>query len=125
MENERRDDVVEGIELPAPTNAPLYFALGLALLLAGLVTNEIVSAVGVAIAVLGAIGWWREVLPHEHEAAVPLQPEALRARPVEARLAAGEEPLAVRRSLAADSSLTREQLHAGIAAVQALEENRK
>ena len=70
MENERRDDVGEGIELPAPTSAPLYFALGLALLLAGLVTNEIVSAVGGATAVLGAIGYaageseevWRPLL---------------------------------------------------------------
>jgi hypothetical protein len=97
MASERRSDVGrEGIELPAPTSAPLYFALGLSLLLAGLVTNEIVSAVGVAIAVLGAIGWWREVLPHEHEAAVPLQPEALRARPLEARLAAVERLVAGR-----------------------------
>ena len=96
MENERRDDVEEGIELPAPTNAPLYFALGLALLLAGLVTNEIVSAVGGATAVLGAIGWWREVLPHEHEAVVPLQPEAQRARPIEPRADAVERMVAGR-----------------------------
>ena len=86
MVNEPQDhDCRPGIPLPAPTSAPLYFALGLSLLLAGLVTHEIVSAVGAATAVLGAIGWWRQVLPHEHETTVALQPEALRARPVEAR----------------------------------------
>lgn len=58
------------VELPAPTASPLYFALGLALLLAGLVTNAIVSVVGLGAAALGAIGWWRQVLPIEHEMAV-------------------------------------------------------
>ena len=96
MESERRDNAEEGIELPAPTSAPLYFALGLALLFAGLVTNEIVSAVGGAIAVLGAIGWWREMLPHQHEIAVPLQPEEQRARPVEPRAEGVERMVAGR-----------------------------
>ena len=39
-----------GIELPAPTSFPIYFALGITLLLAGLVTHEIVSWVGLAAA---------------------------------------------------------------------------
>jgi hypothetical protein len=58
------------IELPAPTASPLYFALGLSLLFAGLVTNVIVSVVGLLTAVVGAIGWWRQVLPVEHEVAI-------------------------------------------------------
>jgi len=85
-----------GIELPATTSSPLYFALGLSLLLAGLVTNEIVSAVGGITAVIGAIGWWRQVLPHEHEVAVPLQTESQRARPVQARHEAVERLVAGR-----------------------------
>ncbi|MEE2679670.1 MAG: hypothetical protein VX546_13905 [Myxococcota bacterium] len=85
MESERRDDAPTHIELPAPTNSPLYFALGLALVMAGLVTNEIVSIVGGITAVLGAIGWWREVLPREHEIAVPVQSESERARPITPR----------------------------------------
>jgi len=96
MESERRDDMEEGIELPAPTSAPLYFALGLALILAGLVTNEIVSAVGGATAVLGAIGWWREMLPKQHEITVPLQSEEERARPIEPRVEGVEHMVAGR-----------------------------
>lgn len=75
----------DGIELPAPTSAPLYFAFGLALLFAGLVTHPLVSAVGLVLSVSGAIGWWREVLPHEHEERVALQPEGERASPIAPR----------------------------------------
>jgi hypothetical protein len=86
-----------GIELPAPTSAPLYFALGLALLFAGLVTHPLVSAVGLASAIAGAIGWWREVLPRAREVRVPFQGDAERARPIAprrdavVRLVAGRE----------------------------------
>jgi hypothetical protein len=91
-----------GVELPVPTSAPLYFALGLALLFAGLVTHFLISVVGLVAAVAGAVGWWREVLPHENEERVPLQPESERARPVEPRprsvehLVVGEERHRVR-----------------------------
>lgn len=77
-----------GIHVPRPTAAPLYFALGVSLLLAGLVTHELVSAVGAVAAVLGAVGWWREVLPHEREQLVPLQSEDRRARRIEPRVGA-------------------------------------
>lgn len=94
MSQERRDD---DIELPSPTASPLYFALGLSLMLAGLVTHELVSFVGAAFFVFGAVGWWRQVLPHENEIRVRLQSESERARPIEPRpgavdhLTAGEE----------------------------------
>lgn len=58
------------LELPAPTSHPLYFALGIALLFAGLVTDPIVSGVGAALSVFGVIGWWRDVLPQEKEVEV-------------------------------------------------------
>lgn len=86
-----------GIEVPEPTAAPLYFALGLSLLLAGLVTHPLVSIVGAVAAVLGAVGWWRQVLPHEKEKVVPFQTESERARPITPRpgavdhLTAGED----------------------------------
>lgn len=72
----------DGIELPATTSAPLYFALGLTFLLASLVTDPLVAAVGLCLAVGGGIGWWREVLPHQHEERVPLQSESERARAI-------------------------------------------
>jgi hypothetical protein len=61
------------ILLPASTAAPLVTALGVTLLLAGLVTNATVSAVGAALFIAGAVGWFRDVLPHEQEEAVPLE----------------------------------------------------
>jgi len=69
-------------EMPAPTVWPLALALGITLTVAGLVTNEIVSAVGVILTLAATLGWWREVLPeakHEH---VPMRSVAERARPI-------------------------------------------
>jgi hypothetical protein len=70
------------IELPAPTAWPLVAALGVTLMCGGLVTQAMVSAVGVLLALIGAIGWWREVLPRERVEHIPLRPPAERARPV-------------------------------------------
>lgn len=81
------------ILVPASTAAPLFAALGVTLVLAGLVTSAAVSVVGVVLFVAGAVGWFREVLPHEHEEAVPLErpvaPIVPSTRAV-LRLAAGE-----------------------------------
>ncbi len=84
----------DGIELPAPTSYPLYFALGLALLFGGLVTHALVSWIGAAAAIAGAIGWWREVLPHQNELPVALQTEAERAKAIVPRPQAVEHLVA-------------------------------
>jgi hypothetical protein len=84
------------IELPAPTQWPMIAALGITLGFAGLVTHVLVSVVGVVMVVVGAVGWWREVLPVEHVERIPLRPPAARAKPVQpaphkvAHLSAGE-----------------------------------
>ena len=80
----------EAIELPAPTGAPLFFAVGLAFLGASLVTNVIFAYVGLITAVLGAIGWWREMLPREHKESVPAQPLSERAPAIVPRTGAVE-----------------------------------
>jgi len=66
------------IEVPAPTAWPLILALGSALLFAGLLTSISVTLLGAVLAVAGCVGWFREVLPHEHEETVPLVREELR-----------------------------------------------
>jgi hypothetical protein len=66
------------IEVPAPTAWPFILALGAALLFAGLVTSTSVSCLGALLSVAGCVGWFREVLPHEHEEAVPVLPEDIR-----------------------------------------------
>ncbi|MDG2333590.1 MAG: hypothetical protein P8Q97_05135 [Myxococcota bacterium] len=71
-----------GVELPASTSAPLYFALGLSMLLASLVTNVLFAWTGGALAIWGAVAWWREMFPHEQKVVEPAQSEAERAPPV-------------------------------------------
>ena len=66
------------IEVPASTAWPFLLALGAALLFAGLVTSASVSCLGALLAVAGSVGWFREVLPREHEEAVPVLPEDIR-----------------------------------------------
>src|SRR5262249_41031255 len=64
------------IELPAPTAWPMVVALGVTLGFTGLVTHAAVSAVGMALALVGGVGWWRCVLPHEQveQVSVPATP---------------------------------------------------
>jgi len=79
--------------VPASTGSPLVMAFGVTLLIAGLVTSAAVSVVGVVLLVAGAVGWFREVLPHDHEEEVPLEPAAAAIVPsarAVLRLAAGE-----------------------------------
>ena len=66
------------IEVPAPTVWPFLLALGVALLFAGLVTSTSVSFLGALLSVAGCVGWFREVLPREHEEVVPVLPEDIR-----------------------------------------------
>jgi hypothetical protein len=63
------------VEMPAPTPWPIVFAFGLALLAAGLVTTAAVSALGAILAVAGAVGWFREVLPEEAHELVSVKAE--------------------------------------------------
>jgi hypothetical protein len=89
------------IELPAPTFWPIVFAFGLTLLVAGLVTHWVVSAVGLVIGLRGGFGWWRNVIPHEEHEFVPIDvahrptPIMVEARTV-VRLRAGEDRHRVR-----------------------------
>jgi len=64
------------IILPAPTAWPFLLALGASLIFAGLLTNVSVSILGGILFVPAAVGWFRQVLPHEHHIEVPVVPEA-------------------------------------------------
>ena len=66
------------IEVPASTAWPFLLALGVALMFAGLVTSMSVSVLGAGLALAGCAGWFRAVLPHEQEEAVPVVPEDIR-----------------------------------------------
>ena len=57
---------VESIHLPSPTVWPMVLALGVTLLIAGLITNAAISVLGAVFAIAASVGWFRNVLPHEH-----------------------------------------------------------
>jgi hypothetical protein len=67
------------IEVPASTPWPMVLAFGFTLIFAGLLTSASVSVLGAVLTVAGCAGWFREVLPREHEAVVPVLPDELQA----------------------------------------------
>ena len=83
---ERATQLPETIAMPAPTVWPLVTALGITLGCAGLVTNIVVSVVGLVLFLCGLVGWWREVLPVEKHEAIPVPPPERRAAPVQTQL---------------------------------------
>jgi hypothetical protein len=82
MNEEKKEEISEMIEMPAPSVWPMITAFGLALLFAGLVTSLMVSVVGLILAARGAFGWFRDVLPIEKHELIPLRPIEQRAQPV-------------------------------------------
>ncbi|HTW46214.1 MAG TPA: hypothetical protein VMD58_11755 [Acidobacteriaceae bacterium] len=71
-EEKKSGSHVETIHLPAPTAWPIVMAFGLMLVFAGLVTNIGISVLGAILALFGAVGWFRQVLPHEAHEDVPV-----------------------------------------------------
>jgi hypothetical protein len=70
-------DTSKKIEVPAPTAWPIVLAFGLTLVFAGMVTAASVSILGAVLAVAGAVGWFREVLPVESHEWEPVVQEAI------------------------------------------------
>jgi hypothetical protein len=66
------DPTENGIELPAPTAWPVVLAFGVTLLGAGYLMHPMLAIAGLAAALLGGVGWFREVLPVEREEVVPV-----------------------------------------------------
>lgn len=64
-----------GLHLPSPTAWPVVLALGVALLLTGMVTSVVVSILGVLLASLASVGWFRQVLPEEAHQPVEVHDE--------------------------------------------------
>jgi hypothetical protein len=62
LENDRQGE----LELPSPTVWPMVLALGIALVLAGMVTHWALSLLGLILVLRASVGWFREVLPQEH-----------------------------------------------------------
>jgi hypothetical protein len=65
------------IEVPAPTSWPLVLAFGFTLMRAGLLTSVSLSILGAVLMLAGSVGWFREVLPRDHEIVLPVLLEEL------------------------------------------------
>jgi hypothetical protein len=71
-ESEHGQDHKGVVNLPTPTSWPIVLSLGITLLLSGLVTNWVISLLGVVLIVMSTVGWFRQVLPHEQHVGVPV-----------------------------------------------------
>ncbi|WP_446744767.1 hypothetical protein [Silvibacterium acidisoli] len=63
------------IHLPSPTAWPIILAFGVTMLFGGMVTNGSISILGGVLCLFAAVGWFRQVLPHEAHEDVPVQVE--------------------------------------------------
>jgi hypothetical protein len=63
------------IKLPSPTAWPMVLALGIALILAGMVTHWAVSLLGLILTLRASVGWFREVLPQDHREPMTVTPQ--------------------------------------------------
>src|SRR5882724_9226061 len=69
--------IPEKIETPAATAWPIVLAFGFTLIFAGFVTAASVSVLGVVLAVVGTVGWFRQVLPVESHEWTPVVQEQI------------------------------------------------
>jgi len=63
------------VHLPAPTAWPFTMSLGLILICAALVTSAWLAYLGGLLFIASAVGWFRQVLPHEAHEHVPVTEE--------------------------------------------------
>jgi len=66
------------IEVPAATAWPIVLAFSFTLMFRGPSYQRVGQRPRVVLGVAGCVGWFREVLPHEHEETVPVVPEEIR-----------------------------------------------
>lgn len=65
------------VQLPAPTAWPMVLGLGIALMLAGMVTHWAISLLGLLMAVPAIVGWFFEVFPQEHHVYVEVHTDVI------------------------------------------------
>jgi hypothetical protein len=58
--------------MPAITFQPLLLAFGLMLIFGGLIVYRPLSYLGVVLALVAAVGWWRRVIPEEEHELLPV-----------------------------------------------------
>lgn len=61
------------IDLPEPTVWPVVLALGLSLMITGMVTHWLVSVLGLILTLRAMVGWFFDIFPHERHVSIPIQ----------------------------------------------------
>lgn len=75
---ERRGEKrVEIVHLPSPTAWPFLMALGVTFGGAALVMSPWMGVLGAVLAIAGAVGWFRQLLPHEAHENIPVREEII------------------------------------------------
>jgi hypothetical protein len=65
------------VVLPSPTVWPIVLALGLTLIITGMVTHWVISLLGLVLTLRSMIGWFFDVFPHEKHIVVPIEPQTV------------------------------------------------
>jgi hypothetical protein len=65
------------LQLPASTAWPFVMALGISLMVAGMVTHWVISLLGLMMTLPGIVGWFFQVLPHEHHVPVDIHADVV------------------------------------------------
>ena len=76
MEHESKTEH-NAVHMPAPTVWPMVLALGLTLIITGMVTSAAISALGLLLSLAASLGWFREVLPVEAHLMVETRDEEI------------------------------------------------
>jgi hypothetical protein len=76
----------ESLHLPEPTPWPIVLAAGLVLVMAALVMHFAIGLLGGVLVIAGAVGWFRDVLPHERVEHIEVAVEEIEIRPSEQRV---------------------------------------
>src|SRR5258708_28545570 len=82
MNTDPEENHHEGVELPTPTPWPMVAAVGIMLIAAGFVTSIVIGLAGLLTALVGAIGWFREVFPVPQHEVYPYVEPARREAPI-------------------------------------------
>ena len=77
MEQHNNESGHNAVHMPEPTAAPMALALGITLIITGMVTHVAVTLLGVILSLAASYKWFRAVLPVEAHEMVPVREEEI------------------------------------------------
>ena len=78
MQHDQAQIDADIVDLPSPTAWPMVLALGLSLILAGMVTHLVIGLVGLLLVAMSSVGWFLQVLPREQHDDIPVMLKEVR-----------------------------------------------